>query len=194
MFSTDLSTLPDPDLIEACLKGNEHAWEILLTRYARLIYSIPLRYGLSESDAADVFQNVSILLLKNLQYLRDRERLGAYVAITTRRECWRLIRRLRAEGSADIYELEEYPDDSTKLEDVFQRMEQQAVVHAAVDQLAQRCRTMLTLMFYQEPRPSYSEIAEQVGVPEGSIGPTRARCMEKLLKILEKSGFSFFDP
>ncbi len=82
------ATLPDPDLIEACLNGKSQAWEALLVRYQRLIYSIPLRYGLTEHDANDIFQNVSLSLLENLSQLRDRERLGAWLVITTRRECW----------------------------------------------------------------------------------------------------------
>src|SRR5512138_1034606 len=85
--------LPDPELIEVCLKGNSQAWEVLLVRYQRLIYSIPLRYGLLEHDANDIFQNVSLLLWENLGQVRDRERLGAWLVITTRRECWRMMRQ-----------------------------------------------------------------------------------------------------
>jgi len=87
------ASLPDTELIEACLKGDDQAWEALLVRYQRLIYSIPLRYGLPEHDANDVFQNVSLLLWENLERVRDRERLGAWLVITTRRECWRMLRR-----------------------------------------------------------------------------------------------------
>src|SRR5512135_1601733 len=87
--------LSDPELIEACLKGSSQAWEVLLVRYQRLIYSIPLRYGLPEHDANDVFQNVSLLLWENLEHVRDRARLGAWLVITTRRECWRMMRQHR---------------------------------------------------------------------------------------------------
>lgn len=175
------------------MTGNEHAWEALLNRYARLIYSIPLRYGLSEGDAADVFQNVSLLILKNLKYVRDRERLGPYLAITTRRECWRLIRRLRSDSSlTGVYDLAEYPSDDLPLEEDLQRLEQQAVVRSAVGQLAPRCRRLLALLFYDEPRPTYEEVSAQIGIPEGSIGPTRARCIDKLVKKLEKSDLIVF--
>ena len=84
--------LPDTELVEACLQGEGQAWEALLVRYQRLIYSIPLRYGLSEHDANDIFQNVCVLLWENLKKIRDRERLGAWLVITTRRECWRMLR------------------------------------------------------------------------------------------------------
>ena len=69
--------LPDSELIEACLKGRSQAWEALLVRYQRLIYSIPMRYGLPEHDANDIFQNVSLLLWENLGRIRDRARLGS---------------------------------------------------------------------------------------------------------------------
>jgi DNA-directed RNA polymerase specialized sigma24 family protein len=95
MSVNPFTSLPDPELIEACLNGKDQAWEALLTRFQRLIYSIPFRYGLLEHDANDVFQNVSLLLLENLHTLRDRQRLGAWLVITTRRECWRLARQRR---------------------------------------------------------------------------------------------------
>src|SRR5512140_2437566 len=95
MATQPFALLPDPTLIEACLKGSSQAWEVLLVRYQRLIYSIPLRYGLPEHDANDVFQNVSVLLWENLERIRDRARLGAWLVITTRRECWRMMRQRR---------------------------------------------------------------------------------------------------
>src|SRR5512140_2443342 len=95
MATQPFALLPDPTLIEACLKGSSQAWEVLLVRYQRLIYSIPLRYGLPEHDANDVFQNVSLLLWENLSRVRDRARLGAWLVITTRRECWRMMRQYR---------------------------------------------------------------------------------------------------
>ena len=81
--------LPDPELIEACLRGSSQAWEALLVRYQRLIYSIPMRYGLPKHEANDIFQNVSLLLWENLGRIRDLVRPGASLVITTRRE-WSL--------------------------------------------------------------------------------------------------------
>jgi RNA polymerase sigma factor (sigma-70 family) len=183
--------LPDPELIEACLKGSGQAWEALLVRYQRLIYSIPLRYGLPEHDANDVFQNVSLLLWENLGRVRDRARLGAWLMITTRRECWRMMRQRRQnmmslEGGA----LDELLPAGTYSEDEFLLLEQQSLVRAAIGYLGTPCRELLTLLFYADPRPAYSEIARNLTLPEGSIGPTRSRCLEKLMKILENMGFA----
>ena len=183
--------LPDPELIEACLKGGGQAWEVLLIRYQRLIYSIPLRYGLSEHDANDIFQNVSLLLWENLGRVRDRGRLGAWLVITTRRECWRMMRQ----HSQTITNLEERLLDKVvssgpQSEDAFLALEQQSQVRAAIEFLGEPCRELLTLLFYADPRPAYSEIAQSLTLPEGSIGPTRSRCLEKLMKVLEEMGFA----
>ena len=180
--------LSDAELIEVCLKGSSQAWEALLVRYQRLIYSIPMRYGLPEHDANDVFQNVSLLLWENLGRVRDRDRLGAWLVITTRRECWRLLRQRRKDGTEMEQGLERIISAGTPSEDEFLAMERQSLIHAAVGYLEQPCRDLLMLLFYMEPRPAYSEIARTLTVPEGSIGPTRARCLEKLMKILENLG------
>lgn len=183
--------LPDSELIEACLSGNSQAWEALLVRYQRLIYSIPLRYGLPEHDANDIFQNVSILLLENLTHLHNRERLGAWLIITTRRECWRMFRqRQEITLASESASSDEQIPDKAHIEDDFLTLERQSIVRAAVELLGNPCRQLITLLFYAEPRPAYTKIAQVFSLPEGSIGPTRARCLEKLMIILEKMGFS----
>jgi len=190
ILTPDYASRSDPEIIEACLNGDSRAWEALVTRYQRLIYTIPLRYGLSESDAADIFQAVCVILLQNLSRLRDRKRLGAWLVVTTRRECWRLARQ-RQQGATnlDVALLENKPTDEPKPEESFVHQERQALVRAAVERLDSRCRRLVTLLFYTEPRPSYEEIMQTLGLPEGSIGPTRARCLEKLTDMLSKMGF-----
>lgn len=184
--------LPDSELIEACLNGDSRAWEVLLVRYQRLIYSIPLRYGLQEHDANDIFQNVSILLLENLSRLRNRERLGAWLVITTRRECWRVLRQ-RQDISLNA-EMESIPGrqvaSDSHAEDDYLTLERQVIIRSALGQLGLLCQKLLTLLFYQQPRPSYAQIAGELSLSEGSIGPTRARCLEKLINILHQMGFS----
>jgi len=183
--------LPDPELIEACLKGSGQAWEVLLVRYQRLIYSIPLRYGLPEHDANDVFQNVSLLLWENLGRVRDRARLGPWLVITTRRECWRMMRPRRPNVTVlEESALEEILPTGPRSEDEFLALEQQSQVRAAIGHLEAPCRELLSLLFYAEPRPPYNEVAEKLAIPEGSIGPTRSRCLDKLMKILENMGFA----
>jgi RNA polymerase sigma factor (sigma-70 family) len=191
MTAQPFTLLPDAELIEACLKGSGQAWEVLLVRYQRLIYSIPLRYGLSEHDANDIFQNVSLLLWENLGRLRDRARLGAWLAVTTRRESWRMMRQHRPDTMVlEERALEENLPTGPRSEDEFLELERQSQVRAAIGSLESPCRDLLSLLFYTEPRPSYNEIAQSLSIPEGSIGPTRSRCLEKLMKILEELGFA----
>src|SRR5690349_11599426 len=155
--------LPDPQLIEACLKGEAQAWETLLTRYQRLIYSIPLRYGLAEHDANDVFQNVSMRLWENLERIRDHARLGVWLVVTTRRECWRMFRKSKQhEVTTESGGLDENFSSGIHSEDEFLILERQSQVRAAIGSLESPCRELLTLLFYEEPRPAYSEIAQHL--------------------------------
>jgi RNA polymerase sigma factor (sigma-70 family) len=179
--------MPNTELVEACLKGNSRAWEALLVRYQGLIYSIPIRYGLPVHDADDIFQNVSLLLLENLERLRDRQQLGAWLATTTRRECWRLLYQKRQD--AGVRYLDEQIPGGQRSDEAFLELERQSIIRSAVSVLGSSCRHLLTLLFYTEPRPSYNEIARTLDLPEGSIGPTRARCLEKLVKVLDKLSF-----
>jgi RNA polymerase sigma factor (sigma-70 family) len=191
MSANPFTLLPDPELIEACLNGKNQAWEALITRYQRLVYSIPLRYGLTEHDANDIFQNVSLLLLENLHALRDRQRLGAWLVITTRRECWRMTRQRRQviqaqeTASANEQVIEKAPSEEELL-----ALERQSIIRTALEQLGAPCQQLITLLFYTEPKPGYAEVAKKLTLPEGSIGPDRARCLEKMMKILVNMGFT----
>jgi len=193
MPAPDLTTLPDANLIQLCLNGGvnrSQAWEALILRYQRLIYSIPRHYGLSDSEVADVAQGVCLLLLENLARLRNHQRLGAWLITTTRRECWRQLRRRQsATNELDPVVLESQPDENVQPEEDLIHLERLALVRAALTRLEPRCQQLLTLLFYTDPRPSYEEIVKTLGLPEGSIGPTRARCLQKLLTILEQSRF-----
>ncbi len=192
MVFPSLKALPDSELIEACLQGNRQAWEALILRYQRLMYTIPLRYGLTEEDAADVAQTVSLLLFQNLDRLRDHERLGAWLAVTARRECWRLIRQRKRTGEhlCESQWLEEQPPIGgiTQTEGELLQLERQEVIRSAVEQLDDRCRDLLLMLFYTEPPPPYESIARRLNMPKGSIGPNRARCLAKLAAVLKRMG------
>jgi RNA polymerase sigma factor (sigma-70 family) len=141
MVADPFASMPNVELIEACLNGHSHAWEALLVRYQRLIYSIPFRYGLSVPDADDIFQNVSLILLQNLARLRDRERLGAWLITATRRECWRTLRHNEQNGPlADLQELEDQAASKQHLDEDFLDLEGQSIVRSAVALLGAPCR------------------------------------------------------
>jgi RNA polymerase sigma factor (sigma-70 family) len=182
----------DRDLVLACQRGDETAWEALVRRYQRLIYTIPRRAGLNEEMASDVFQEVFATLFEKLDEIESPEKLKAWIVTTTRRKTWRLISR---ENRAQKYhdsdeesdsELNRLPDNAPLPDEVLIQLEEQHRVRAAVSNLDERCRKLLTILFYSHEPPPYSEIAAQIGTTEGSIGPTRARCLQKLLRLLEK--------
>lgn len=191
----NLKEQSDETLLLACRRGEESAWEALVARYQRLIYAIPRRAGLDEDLASEVFQDVFATLLQNIDSIEQPSRLHAWLVTTARRKTWRLIRRERAsrpfaEGddqAAD--EMYSVPDEAALPDEALEQLEQQHLVRAALGDLDERCQKLLTILFYRaEPLP-YSEIAARLGTTEGSIGPTRARCLQKLLKALNKKGF-----
>ncbi len=179
----------DEALVLACRDGNAEAWEMLVGRYQRLVYSIPRRAGLDEETAADVFGHVFATLVEHLDRLEQPSRIGAWLATTAKRESWRISRTSRryvASISTDGTDEGSEPPDADPLpEETLVRMEEQHRVRAAVGRLDERCSKLLTQLFYQQESPAYSEIAASLGIPEGSIGPTRARCLHKLRRILE---------
>lgn len=168
------------------------AWEALIARYQRLIYAIPIKLGLSPNDAADVFQSVCLKLLEHLSTLRNQDKISSWLITTTRRESWRLARHRRREhviapdesgDSPD--EWSQLPDRQVPLDEQQATLEQQQILRQAVEQLPERCRQLITLLFYSVTDLSYNEIARQLDIPRDSMGPTRARCLARLKKLLE---------
>jgi RNA polymerase sigma factor (sigma-70 family) len=180
----------DAQLVEACLAGDSRAWAELVQRYQRLVYTIAMRCGLPAEDAEDVFQRVFTILLTKLATCRNRERLGPWLTTITRREAWRVSQErqtARAEDGAEALEVRptvEPPPDA-----LLEQVEAQDLILRAMEQLGERCRLLLEQLFFTHEPPSYAEIAKKLSMPEGSIGPTRARCLERLREILKSMGY-----
>lgn len=181
----------DPQLLLACRRGDEAAWEKLVHRYQRLIYTIPQRAGLNEDQAAEVFQEVFTTLFEKMDEIHQPDRLQAWLVTTARRKTWRIISRARPLQQASYDDevmddsLLELPDNTPLPDDVMTRLEEQHRVRTAFAELDERCQKLLTMLYYEAEPPAYSAIAAILGTPEGSIGPTRARCLKKLTRILK---------
>jgi RNA polymerase sigma factor (sigma-70 family) len=177
----------DERLVLACRAGDASAWEALIERYQRLIYAIARHAGLDDEQSADVFQRVFATLVERLDTIEQPAVIGSWLATTARHESWRLSRReRRARLSGEMSIIGEPPVDPAPLPDeLLLRLEEQHRVRTAVAGLDERCRQLLILLFYRPEPPLYAEVAATLGMSEGSIGPTRSRCLQKLRRLLE---------
>ena len=187
----------DKDLIAACLNGDASAWDALVDRYAALIYSVCLRAGLSGVNAEDTFQDVCVILFNHLGGLRDTAKLSSWLISTTKREAWRQGKRRNESLASELgdgdWEMEGaeslYGQETGSPETGILALEQQQMMREGLSRLPDRCRKLLTLLYGVETPPAYADIAAQFDLPIGSIGPTRARCLQNLRKILAELGY-----
>lgn len=186
----------DEALLLACRQGDETAWATLVTRYQRLIYAIPRRCGLDEDLCADVFQRTFTLLWQHLARIEQPSRIRSWLVTTARREAAAVARRQRrllpietaddeqSEGNQSVF-----IDPNPVPDALLLQLEEQQIVRMTMTALDERCARLLTLLFYQAEPASYTEVAALLDLPAGSIGPTRARCLQKLRRLLEEEHF-----
>lgn len=167
------------DLVAFAKGGDAHAWNALVERFAPLIWSICRKYRLDRTDAEDVAQNVWFILVNQLDSVRDPTALAGWLATITRRECFKVLRatcKMPANGIA----LEDMPAESAvPAEHELLLAERDAALHEAFCRLPLPSQRLLSLLM-TDPPLSYAEISAQLGIPVGSIGPSRRRCLEKL--------------
>jgi RNA polymerase sigma factor (sigma-70 family) len=169
------------DLVRRAGSGDKRAWDALVERYAPLIWSICRRYRLSRADAEEVGQNVWLRLMDQLDKVRDPAALPGWLATTTGRECGRVLRALDGPRSpARRLDAENLPDDQAK--DAVQELleaERHAALREAFAHLPPDGQRLIALLLADHPLP-YAEISARLGIPVGSIGPTRSRCLAKM--------------
>ena len=171
-------------LIRAAKSGNRAAWNALVRRYAPLVNSVARGYRLSASDSEDVSQTVWLKLFQNLAVLREARALPGWLKTTTQREALHWLTKSRRTDLVDPTVLDVWLDaraPGTAVDNDLLRFEADRALHAGLAELLPRHRDLL-VMLHAEPQHSYREISHALGIPPGSIGPTRARCLEKLRK------------
>ena len=172
---------PITDLVTRARHGDQRAWDDLVERYAPLVWSICHRYQLKSTDAEDVHQTVWLLLVSQLNKIRDPVALPGWLATTTRRECVRVLRAARgphADGSGP--DVETIPDQQAEMADQELLVaERHAALREAFAHLPPCCQQLIALLIEDPPVP-YAEISARLGIPVGSIGPNRRRCLDKL--------------
>ena len=174
-------------LVEAAAAGDGHAWEQLVDAYVGLIWAIARGYRLGDGDAHDVTQTTWLRLVEHIDRLSDPARVGAWLATTTRRECLRVLRKSQREVLlAEWDDLDDAEPDADPIDAELLRGEQDASVRLAVRELNPRCQSLLEMLVL-DPPPSYEEVSAALGLPIGSIGPTRGRCLRRLRQLLDLS-------
>jgi RNA polymerase sigma factor (sigma-70 family) len=176
------------DLVAAARDGDGAAWDALVERYCGLVWAVARAHRLGQADAADVSQTVWLRLVENLGRIRDPDHLGGWLRTTTRNECLRVLRRGGREFPDDDAQQDLPADRADSPEDRLLAGERDRVVWRAVSGLSERCRELLRVLAYS-PDASYADISSSLGLPVGSIGPTRARCLAHLRKGLEGVGY-----
>lgn len=179
----------DRELIRRCRRGDEPAWNELVDRYQRLIYAIPRRAGLSEAQAADVFQDVFLTLLQKIDEIDQPERIRSWLVTTTKFKTWAAVRGQRGfytpESEEEMAaEIDGLADASPLADEMLIELEEQHLIRAALAKLEEKCRTILSMIYLRNTAASYVEVAAAIGVGETSISPMRSRCLKKLEKIL----------
>ena len=173
-----------------CCKGNQAAWSALIEKYKNLIFSIPVKFGLSREDAADIFQTVCVDLLSSLAQLREPKALPKWMMQASFHQCLRW-KKDRLSSDADLDDIDAqrggFPEELPE-EMIFQVQREQCV-REAMAALPDRCRRMVNMLFFEEPARAYQEVAQELGIATGSVGFIRGRCLKKVRQHLEKKDF-----
>ena len=171
-------------LLQGALEGSPEAWDALVREFTSLIYGTARRTGLSGDEAEDVAQMTWMALLRRGHAIRDPQSLPKWLAVTARRIASRRLQKLQTEITPVPEDLEA---DLTGADDLLVEEERAEAVRAALENLPEPCRTLLTLLF-AEASPNYRTVAKALSMPLGSIGPTRARCLARLHRLLRRKG------
>ena len=173
------------DAVRRAAQGDEWAWQRLVDQYARLIWAMTRDFKLMESDAADVAQATWLRLLEHIDRIEQPARLGSWLATTARNECLRsLAARNRVVPVQDEATLTGVVTQDPEIDERLLSEERSRAVREAISCLPLQWQRMLELLM-ADPPASYVEISDQLGLPIGSIGPTRGRCMARLRVLLQ---------
>ena len=181
---------PVPGWVRAAAAGDVHAWERLVDRYSDLLWSICRSHRLDRDDAADVVQVTWLRLLDNLDRIRDPQRLAGWLATTCRRECQALQRRSHLSVTVPEESMERLLGRGTPADEPVLTAVQHALLWEAFRQLSEWCQRVLRALIVEpeDGPPSYRLVAAELKTRPGSLGPTRARCLSQLRKLLDSGG------
>lgn len=175
----------DAELLDRCRAGHAAAWEALVARYSNLVFSVCRSTGLPEADSSDVTQQTFCILHDSLDRLKGDTRLGPWLATVARRHSWRVRARQQREAPESPDELAQRAEAQDEGADEAAAWEQLEWLHHGLSLIDERCRELLTELYLRPEPASYETVARRFDMSVGSIGPTRARCLQKLRERLE---------
>lgn len=178
-------------LVARAAAGDQGAWNQIVERYTPLVWSICVRYRLTRDDIDDVGQSVWLLLVENIGSIREPAALPGWLAKTTQRECLRSLRAAQRYDHAGLPPEDQLPDDSgaVMIEQEILAAERDAALRAAFAELPRPCRELLSLLMSDQLN-RYEDISAMLGMPVGSIGPRRARCLDRLRRSPHLAGIA----
>jgi RNA polymerase sigma factor (sigma-70 family) len=182
-----LRALPDEVVLAEAATGDQYAWDCLVSRYTKLVWSAVRSYRLDAADAADAVQTTWLRLVEHLDRLEDPERLAGWLVTTVRRECLRILRRQSRETPhAPDASVLDSPDPAEPVDSGRIRADRDAQLWAAFERLPDRCQQLLRVLM-SSPSPSYGTVSQALSIPVGSIGSARARCLARLRMLLNQT-------
>ncbi len=170
------------DAVRRAAKGDQRAWDTLVGAFGRMVWAVAIAHRLNAADAGEVSQTTWLRLVEHLDRIEHPERLGGWLATTARRESLRLIKLRAREFPTDDETRLDHATDGPTPETVALEHERAVHLRRAFAALPERCRVLLHLVVVVQP--PYAEVAAALDMPIGSIGPTRARCLERLRRLL----------
>jgi len=170
-------------LLAQAAQGDQRAWNALVDEHSRLLWSVARSFRLDAADANDVVQTTWLRLLEHLDRIEDPSRLVGWLVTTARREAMRVLRRSGRERPVVEDTVLDRPDDAPPVDSALLRDERNSALWDAFSRLSEKCRQLLRVAV-THPQ-AYDEISEALGMPIGSIGPTRRRCLTQLRALLE---------
>ena len=176
---------PEAELFTQVREGRAGAWERLVERYAALVYAVPRQLGLSAVDSEEVSQTTWMIVHRHLHLIEKPRSLAHWLITTASREAWKLQRTRSRRERIEAAGVRVSNDSEGDPAEIVERLEQVQLVRDALDELPVRCAQLLRALYLSSREMSYREVGEALGMPQGSVGPTRMRCLAHLVRILE---------
>lgn len=171
------------ELFDAWRAGRPDAMDDLVRSVSPVLWHVVRAYGLGREEAQDVVQSTWLALVRSRDAVKDPRTIVAWLTTTARRESWRVVKAGGRSSPAEDEELERLGGTETPAEAVAERNLEAERLWRAVAALSERCRRLVRVIAFSE-RPDYSSLSTELGMPVGSIGPTRGRCLDKLRLLL----------